>query len=415
MKIQSSNTKKIFIFEPNGKEHERYLCPECSHTRKKRTDKCLSWDNKLKRGYCHNCLTAFFEYSPHEMRQYFVPEWKNKTQLTDKAVRYFEGRMISQKTLNRMRVYSDTEFMPQFNKEIEVICFPYFISGKLINIKYRGPNKSFKMVSGAELILWNIDCLNEYNEIIITEGEIDTLTFIEHEFYNTVSVPNGANKNLEYLDSCIDFFKDIKKIYIATDQDTKGIELRDELIRRLGAERCWIVSFKDCKDANDYYYRYGSDFKDVIQDAKPVPIKGIIGVNNLYVDIIELYHQGIQRGKEIGFERIDECITWELGRLAIVTGIPSCFTKEQLIHTSLGVKKISEINSGDSVLSYNHEKKYNEYKKVIKRQNFKKHTDKLYKITLKDGTLIKVTESHRVFTGTEYLQIKDILLSLQEK
>ena len=134
MKIQSSVTKQIYNYEPNG---ERSLCPECSHLRKKKTDKCLAWDKKENRGYCHNCTAAFFEYRPHEAKEYVYPEWSNKTELTDKAVKYFESRMISQNTLVKMKVYSDVVYMPQFKKEMEVICFPYFSNGKLINIKYR--------------------------------------------------------------------------------------------------------------------------------------------------------------------------------------------------------------------------------------------------------------------------------------
>lgn len=323
MKIQSSNTKKIYTFEPGNKGEERHLCPECSHTRKKKTDKCLAWDNKGKRGYCHNCTTSFFEYSPYEPKQYNYPEWKNLTELTNKAVKYFEGRMISQKTLNKMKVYSDNEFMPQFSDTMEVICFPYFYNDKLINIKFRGANKSFKLVSGAELILWNIDCIKDNTEIIITEGEIDALTFVENGFDNAISVPNGANKNLDYLDGYIDLFSNIKKIFIATDQDTKGIELKDELIRRFGPERCYLVSFKDCKDANEYFQKYGDLLKDVIRDAKSVPIKGIVTTDNMIADIRDLYENGVQRGLEIGEKEIDDFITWELGRLAIVTGIPS--------------------------------------------------------------------------------------------
>jgi len=222
-----------------------------------------------------------------------------------------------------MRVYSDVEYMPQFNKEVDVICFPYFLNGKLINIKYRGPNKSFKLVSGAELIFWNLDCLSRFDEVAIVEGEIDALTFIQAGFENTISVPAGANKNLEYLDSCIEMFAGIKKIYIATDQDTKGIELRDELIRRLGAERCYIVSFKDCKDPNEYLLKYGDAIKDVISNAVPVPVKGIIEAGNIYAEIRTLWEQGIQQGRLIDQNIIDEYISWETGRLAIVTGVPS--------------------------------------------------------------------------------------------
>lgn len=320
MKIQSSNTKQIYNYEPNG---ERSTCPECSEHRKKKTDKCLAWDKEHNRGYCHNCQTAFFEYRPHEAKEYALPEWKNITDLSDKAVQWFESRMIRQDVLKKMRVYTDKEFMPQFKAEKETICFPYFMDGKLINIKYRGPQKSFKMVSGAELIFYNVDCLKTNDEVIIVEGEIDALTLIQAGFGNVLSVPNGANKNLEYLDTCIDLFNGIKKIFIATDQDTKGIELKGELIRRLGPERCWVVSFKECKDANEFLIKYGPEIKDILKNAIPVPVKGIIEMNNIYAEIRDLYERGVQGGLTIGDKLIDEYITWETGRLAIVTGVPS--------------------------------------------------------------------------------------------
>jgi twinkle protein len=320
VKIQSSNTKQIYNYEPNG---ERSTCPECSEHRKKKTDKCLAWDKEHNRGYCHNCQTAFFEYRPHEAKEYALPEWKNITDLSDKAVQWFESRMIRQDVLKKMRVYTDKEFMPQFKAEKEAICFPYFMDGKLINIKYRGPQKSFKMVSGAELIFYNVDCLKTNDEVIIVEGEIDALTLIQAGFENVLSVPNGANKNLEYLDTCIELFNGIKKIYIATDQDTKGIELKGELIRRFGPERCWVVSFKECKDANEFLIKYGPEIKDILKNAIPVPVKGIIEMNNIYAEIRDLYERGVQGGLTIGDKLIDEYITWETGRLAIVTGVPS--------------------------------------------------------------------------------------------
>jgi twinkle protein len=155
-----------------------------------------------------------------------------------------------------------------------------------------------------------------------------------------LSVPNGANKNLEYLDNCIEAFNSISKVYIATDQDTKGIELKEELIRRLGAERCYIVSFKECKDANEYLQKYGQEIRDVIGQAQPVPVKGIIEAGSIYADIRNLYEQGVQRGEEIGDSYIDEYITWEGGRLAVVTGIPGSGKSEfvDYLVTKLNIK-----------------------------------------------------------------------------
>jgi twinkle protein len=304
-------------------KEERLICPECSEGRKKSKDKCLAWDTVSNIGYCHHCTTTFFQFKPYQsQKEHFIPDWKNITNLTDQAARFFEGRMIKQDILVKMKIYSDKEFMPQFNKEVPVMCFPYFRDGKLINIKFRGAQKTFKLVKNAELIFWNLDCLAGSDEIVITEGEIDALCFIQAGF-NALSVPNGANaKTMDYLDTSIDLFKD-KKIYLSTDNDMKGIELRDELIRRLGAENCLLINLKDTKDANEYLLKYGADFTTLLNEAKPVPVKGIVRANDIYNDIRDYFNTGIQYGLELNFPEIDKYIKWETGRFAVVTGIPS--------------------------------------------------------------------------------------------
>jgi len=328
MKIQSSN-KNLFFFEPDRSSGEKsYTCPECSHTRKKSKDKPFSWNADKNSGFCHHCNLTFWEYKPYEPKNYNIPEWKNITSLTDGAVKYMTGRRISQATLKKMGVYSDTEYMPQLEKDEGVICFPYFYGDKIINIKYRTRDKLFKLYSGAELIFYNFNALKDNDSIIITEGEIDCLTFIENGFENVVSVPNGANKNLEYMDSCIDLFNQIDRVYLATDQDTKGIELRDELARRIGAEKCYIISFKHCKDANEYFLELGTDFKELITEAKPYPIKGIINVEDIYIESHDLFVNGVDKGKDICKPEIDKHITWETGRLAIATGTPGAGKSE---------------------------------------------------------------------------------------
>ena len=133
----------------------------------------------------------------------------------------------------------------------------------------------------------------------------------------------GANIKLEFLDRYISLFDEVKQIYIATDQDTKGIELREELSRRLGQERCLIVGLKDCKDANEYLIKYGGPaLQDAITTAVPIPTKGIVTVDHLYNDIRDLYVNGTEPGRALG-ECFDNNIKWETGRLAVVTGIPS--------------------------------------------------------------------------------------------
>lgn len=338
-KYQSSNTKKLYELDFNNK---RNICPECSNDRKNKTAKDLQYYQDTDRAYCFHCNTTFFTYNPYEAKEYALPEWKNSTELNDKTIKWFEGRGISQSTIKELRIYTDRQYMPQFKTETDVICFPFFVGEKLINIKYRGAKKSFKLVSNAELVFYNYNALLNNDDIIICEGELDLLSWYEAGFKNVISVPNGANKNVEFLENCIDIFNDKKNIYLSTDNDTKGIELRDELIRRIGIEKCFIIDFKGCKDANEFLCNYGvNELKLIYEKAKRKEYEGVVEIDKMYNDLINYFEQGEKRGLRINVPNIDEFITWETSRLAVVTGTPSSgksefvdyiLTKLNLIH-----------------------------------------------------------------------------------
>jgi twinkle protein len=325
MKIISLHTKKIYDIDVNRQGENHIKCPECSPGRKKKSAKPFMWNNTKLVGHCYHCDTTFVEYKPFKTeKQYFNPEWKNITSLTDKAVKYFTSRMISQTTIAKMKIYSDDQFMPQFNKSVEVMCFPYFFNERLVNIKFRGAEKSFMLVKDAELIFYNLDCVSRFDTIVIVEGEFDCLSLIEVGIENCISVPNGASaKDMPFIDNYIELFQD-KKIIIAVDNDLKGSELKNELIRRFGLENCLTVEFEDCKDANEVLTEKGGlELRKIINEAKEIPVSGIIDIDNQYDEIYNLYLHGLEKGKTIGIPEIDNIITWELARLAVWTGIPS--------------------------------------------------------------------------------------------
>lgn len=336
MIIVDVNTKLLYEIEPRKQAGENYMtCPVCSATRRKKQDKCFCWNADKNIGHCNHCEASFVKYVPlkgRPVKEYVVPEWKNKTELTDKAVKYFEGRMISQETLRRMRIHSDREWMPQFGKEVEVVCFPYFVDGQLRNIKYRGAQKSFKMVKDAELVFYNFDCIKDAAELIICEGEFDALTFIECGCPNCVSVPNGAGaKDLTYLDNYIEALNHIQRFYIASDFDEPGLHLRNELIRRLGAERCKVVTYEGHKDANDLLKTSGGvAIRRVIENATDVPVEGVEDIATHYDDIYAMFTQGLPDGERTGVTEIDEKIRFTTSKLAIWTGIPSHGKSEML-------------------------------------------------------------------------------------
>lgn len=326
MKIKSLKTGNIVDILPKSSGENAFICPDCVNDRKKQNAKPLRFNAEKGVGKCHHCESKFVEFVEQvKKKEYSIPEWKNKTELTNKAAKWFHDRGIEEKVIKEMGISSATEFMPQLNKDVEVICFPFYQQGKLVNIKYRGPEKSFKLYSNAELILYNVDCLYDNEEVIIVEGEMDCLSLMQIGLKNVVSVPNGASiGSMEYMDSVYEVLQTVERFILATDNDTPGIKLRDELIRRLGAERCAVVDWGDCKDANEFLIKHGGfDLNEKIRSAKDVPVGGIIYSNDVREELDILYKEGLKPGAKLSIPALDELITWEMGRLGVVTGIPS--------------------------------------------------------------------------------------------
>ena len=325
-------------------------CPKCSNG-KNTYDLSVNITEGLYK--CHKVTCGWsgrvrvpMPFNKIQKKEYALPVWTNNTNLSDKCVKWFSERGITQKTLIRAMISEGAEYMPQKQTKVNTVQFPYVREGEIINVKYRTGDKHFKMVKDAELIFYNLDGIKDQKEIIICEGEMDALSLIEIGFDNVVSVPNGAskgkNQNLEYLDNCIEYFEEAEKIILATDQDEAGYILREELCRRLGVERCFKVDFKDCKDANEYLVKYGKlELEEAIKNNQEFPIDGIITVTDLVDEIAELYHSGLKKGDTIGCLDFDQLISFVPGQLTTITGIPNQGKSEFLdfILTNLAYKK----------------------------------------------------------------------------
>ena len=248
----------------------------------------------------------------------------SKTTLSDATERWLvETRCIPQSVIAELRITEQEEFMPQFGAKERCVCFNYFEGGQLVNTKFRSGKKHFKMVQGAELIPYNIDSLIGQTSCIIHEGELDAASSIAAGFKGVISVPAGANSNLSWLDRFMEtHFEDLEEIIIAVDTDSAGIRLRDELVNRLGAERCRVVAYgPDCKDANEHLVKYGLEsLRIAIEQAVEVPLEGIFTAADLHGDLRALFDNGFGPGAETGWEEMDKICTYERRRNIIVTG-----------------------------------------------------------------------------------------------
>ena len=309
------------------------ICPLCSHDRKPKNQKakCASYDWERGLGTCHNCNTSFqlhtYQRKGASEKVYVRPAEVVHKPPASKVVEWFKTRGISQQTLTDLKIGEGPEYMPQTGKTENVIKFNYFMGDQLINVKYRDGRKNFKLYKGAEKVFYNINSIIGYEYCVIVEGEMDVLALHEAGITNAISVPNGAtlnSNNLDYLDACIDYFEDKEKIILAVDTDEAGQALQAELVRRLGSETCYLASFEDCKDANEYLQKYGKEkLSERISGSRPVPLENVTTFRDIEDEVTDFVKNGFKPGFQVGLQNFDDIFSTYTGQFITVTGIPS--------------------------------------------------------------------------------------------
>lgn len=328
--------------------HIKVFCPICHEQRNNKSDKSLSIDCATLAYKCHYCgatgvlrsrmdetIKRINKETRHMAKTYRKPSIKPNLQpkLDEGMVEYFKGRGISEQTLLEAKVTKETYFFPQDQAKRGCIAFNYYVDGEHINTKFRTRDKHFTFIGGAKVVPYNLDSIapsaykdGEQKICIITEGEADTLTYIECGYKHVISVPAGANTNLEWMDDYVDsHFDKLDLIYVSTDGDKKGIEAKNELIRRFGAEICKVVEYPDgCKDINEVLVKYGKEkVIECFENAIDVKIQGIEELYDVENELDYLFQNGLQKGATIGIKDVDDILSFKTGLLSVVTGIPS--------------------------------------------------------------------------------------------
>ena len=253
-------------------------------------------------------------------------------ELNERILNYSNGRGLSRETLEKFFIHGREEWMPATQKKERCIVFPYIRSGEIVNAKYRDGAKNFRLVKDAELIFFGMQTLDGKHCAIITEGEWDALVayeagfsrdydpiadddgeVVEHELgrWAILSVPNGAskgNQQLEYLDNCSEWLSSIDEFIIATDADEPGRKLKDELVRRLGVEKCRIVEYpQDCKDLNDVLLKFGKQaVVDTLLNSSAIPVDGVYYLEQIFPDMLESFKEGVKLAPTTRFSEMDE-------------------------------------------------------------------------------------------------------------
>lgn len=207
-------------------------------------------------------------------------------------LQWWAKRGISEETVEELGIYAARAvWFPDLQREEPAIAFPYRRAGELVNVKYRSREKRHAQEKGAERILYNHDNIAD-DELYWVEGEPDVAALWEAGLRSVTTLPDGSpaklrdeddparehDRRFEAIGNCAETLEPIKRIIIATDADQPGQNLAEEIARRLGKERCWIVRWPEgTKDAGDYLKLHGAEaLRAYLRDkAEPYPIDGV--------------------------------------------------------------------------------------------------------------------------------------------
>lgn len=309
-------------------------CPQCSPARKKKNYPCLNVNTDKECWNCWHCgwagtLKGGEWQKPEIRRVYAKPAFTPDATPNEKFEKWFAGRGISAEVLQRNRIARGEAYFPQVEEERPCIQFPYYRGAEVVNVKYRTHDKLFRMAAGAERILYGMNDIDP-RVLVWVEGEIDKLSMEMAGVLSCVSVPDGApaadsktySNKFDFLDDPI--IAAVQSHIIAVDNDAPGVRLQEELIRRLGRDKCLTVVWPEgCKDANDVLLKHGVEVVgDCIANARELPIEGTYRAEDLLEKLFNDYDHGVKKGESTNWTVMDDTYRVMPGEWTLITGIP---------------------------------------------------------------------------------------------
>lgn len=278
-------------------------------------------------------------YNP-VLQDYTLSSSDNKSLL-----KTFSKIHISEKTLKHFHISSTKkQYFPSLQTTQPAVTIPYTQGTTVNNIVYlSGVNRASEF--GGIPSCFNFNGIEEEHTYIVFD-ELEVFSFYEAGLSNAISGFGGQefkrfnkdkdlsindnvekiiNNKLEFLTHQEERIAKIKKITIAMPSTEIGEQMKQELLRRLGKERCWIISPPEPNYTwSQFLIDYGKErFNLLLQNAKAIPVRGIIEIDEVEEDLDNLYYNGMQKGATTGYPSLDELYTVVPGQWTVVTGIPN--------------------------------------------------------------------------------------------
>lgn len=241
------------------------------------------------------------------------------TESKDRAVEYLKNRGISEDICRQyeITIKAGTE---------NVLVFPFKDeTGALQFIKYRnldyqkGKGSKEWCESGCKPILFGMNHCVDFTTLVITEGQIDSLSLAAAGIKNAVSVPTGKN-GFTWKPHCWNWLIQFDEIVVFGDRENGEITLAKE-VASFFPKRVRVVrtaDYRGCKDANEILQKYDTaSLWKAIENAEPQissRIKNLADVEA--VDLSKL------EAVKTGFPTLDETIGggFHFGDLVVLTG-----------------------------------------------------------------------------------------------
>ncbi len=184
-----------------------------------------------------------------------------KIESKPKAIEYLESRGISEEVARRYKITTQTH-------NENVLVFPFYDDQNVLQfVKYRKINFDKRFDKNKEWceaetmpILFGMAQCEDFTRLVITEGQIDSLSLATCGIKNAVSVPTGA-LGFTWLANCWDWVNKFQEVVVFGDYEKGKITLIETLEKRLQMKvKCVRPEDYLCeKDANDILRKYGKE------------------------------------------------------------------------------------------------------------------------------------------------------------
>lgn len=267
------------------------------------------------------------------------------------ALAYLESRKITAATAERYQITVQS-------KRENVLVFPFMDEkGAMQFIKYRKTdfnpktdnNKEWCEANCKPILFGMYQCNLDNKTLILTEGQLDSLSVAESGIENAVSVPNGKN-GFTWIPYCWDWLKNFNTLIVFGDCERGTITLLDDMRRRFHGTVKAVrqQDYKGCKDANEILQKYGRDaVRNAVDQAEVLPMKQVKELADVKaVDLFSLPKI------PTGIKSLDRVLSGGiyLGQTVILTG------KRGEGKSTLGSQILANaLNDGNTVFAYSGE------------------------------------------------------------